>query len=548
MHSTYRRSCSGGESIQLCDERRQSKNKTVTNKNTEPQNTPLQVRSESSSQTPNEAPVWVSEVDPVPGEPPEEVCNNSERRKKTKKKKKGKSKAASHESELEVPSAKPSPETELVGKEGEIKVLEERLRWALGSPPKPSVTPGTAMADLIERMEVLEQQIHQERELRVLREHECEEGRRLRLEQSLSEWQTRSEILGLHKAEYAAILASKEAYYEQKLRLEKEISSRALERQAVENEEKMATQVAKYEEKMAEYKSQIAQAEERIAQAEERMVQNEERMTENENELARQAADFDAEREVLRSDIQTSQAELEERTAANERLQEHIREFKSRVTARFSFLHSSITPRVIMLAQSASAKVAMTDGGKIEEAETFRQSCALGDLTADLLDLPLTDHQLTRFLEVNFSNYTDPPCLDIQVCACCGKPKFANTSNPLTAGTSFDEFYRTGQGIRPLTRCSHAVCSACLLDSIETSLASGWFSHLRGSMWFRCPARACAEFLNIAHVAELGNVLHRLGSHDVKGLIARYVHLPLDLKVSFPRTRILVAYTSLACD
>ena len=153
----------------------------MTNKNTEPQSTPLQVRSESSSQTPNEAPVWVSEVDPVPGEQPEEVCGVLvEKNEKSKKKKKGKAKAASPESELEVPSApelalepstKPSPETELVRKEGEIKILEERLRWALGSPPKPSVTPGTAMADLIERMEVLEQQIHQERELRVLREH-----------------------------------------------------------------------------------------------------------------------------------------------------------------------------------------------------------------------------------------------------------------------------------------------------------------------------------------------------------------------------------------
>lgn len=386
------------------------------------------------------------------------------------------------------------------------------------------------MADLIERMEVLEQQIYQERELRVLREHECEEGRRLRLEQSLSEWQTRDEILGMHKAEYAAILASKEAYYERKLRLEKEISRRALERQAVENEEKMATQVAEYEEKIAEYKSLIAQAEERIA--------------ENENEVARQAEDFDTEREVLHSDIQASQAELEERTAANERLRENIREFKSQVTARFSFLHSSITPRIIMLTQLASKKVSITDGGKAEEAETFRQSCALGDLTADLLDMPLTDHQLTRFIEVNFSNYTDPPCLDIQVCACCGKPKFANVPNPLTAGISFDEFYRTGQGIRPLTRCSHVVCSACLLESIETSLASGWFSHLGGSMWFRCPARACAEFLDIAHVAGLGNVLHRLGSHDVKGLIARYVHLPLDLKIFFPRTRVLVEYIS----
>ena len=339
----------------------------------------------------------------------------------------------------------------------------------------------------------------------------------------------------MHKAEYAAILASKEAYYERKLRLEKEISSRALERQAVENEEKMATQVAEYEGKMAEYKSLIAQAEERMAQK---------RMAENENELARQAADFDAEREDLHSDIQASQAELEERTAANERLQENIREFKSRVTAHFSFLRSSITPRIIMLAQLASEKVSITDGGKAEEAETFRQSCALGGLTADLLDLPLTDHQLTRFLEVNFSNYTDPPFLDIQVCACCGKPKFANVPNPLTAGISLDEFYRTGHGIRPLTRCSYAVCSACLLESIETSLASGWFSHLGGSMWFRCLARACAEFLDIAHVAELGNVLHRLGSHDVKSLIARYVHLPLDLKISFPRTRVLVEYIS----
>lgn len=521
MHSTYRRSCSGGESIHLCDERRQPKNKTVPNRNTKPQSTPLQVRSESWSQTLNEAPVWVSEVGLLPGELPEEVCGVLvENNKKGKKKKKGKAKAASSGPELALElSTKPSPETELVRKEGEIKVLEERLRWALGSPPKPSATPGTAMADLIERMEVLEQQILQERELRVLREHECEQGRRLRLEHSLSEWRTRVEILGLQKAEYAAILASKEAYYEQKLRLEKEISSRALERQAVENEERMATQAAEYEEKVAEYKSLIVQAEER--------------MTKNENELARQVADFDAEREALHSDIQAYQADLEERTAANERLQENIRELRSRVTGRFSSLHSSITPRAIMLARLAGAKVSVTDSGKVEEAETFRQSCALGDLTADLLDLPLTDHQLTRFLEVNFSNSSDPPCLDIQVCACCGRPKFANVLNPLTAGTSLDEFYRTGQGIRPLTRCSHAVCSACLLESIETSLASGWFSHLRRSMWFKCPARACAEFLDIAHVAELGNVLHRLGSHDVKGLIARYVHLPLELKLSF---------------
>jgi hypothetical protein len=297
----------------------------------------------------------------------------------------------------------------------------------------------------------------------------------------------------------------------------------------------MATQVAEYEEKIAEYKSLIAQAEERMveneekmaeneermAKNEEKMAENEERMTENENELARQAEDLDAEREGLRSDIQAFQAELEERTAANDRLRENIREFKSQVTARFSFLHSSITPRILMLAQLASKKVPITDCGKAEEAETFRQSCALEDLTADLLDMPLTDHQLTRFIEVNFSNYNDPPCLDIQVCACCGRPKFTNVANPLTAGISLDEFYRTGQGIRPLTRCSHVVCSACLLESIETSLASGWFSHLGGSMWFRCPARACAEFLDIAHVAGLGNVLHRLGSHDVKGLIAR---------------------------
>ena len=513
---------------------------------------------------PNEAPRWISEIDPVPKEEPEEDWDMPAKKSKKDKKKKKRAKA---ESELEVPSApepalepstEPSPETELDRKEGEIKILEERLRWALGSPPKPLVAPDTAMTDLIERMEVLEQQIHQERELRVLREHECEEGRRLRLEQSLSEWQTRVEILGMHKAEYAAILASKEAYYERKLRLEKRISSRALERQAVENEEKMATQVAEYEEKIAEYKSLIAQAEERMvdnedrmaqneekmaeneermvdnevrmAQNEEKMAENEEKMAENEDELARQAEDFNAERE--------------ERTAANERLRENIREFKSQVTARFSFLHSSITPRIIMLAQLASKKVSITDGSKAEEAETFRQSCALGDLTADLLDMPLTDHQLTRFIEVNFSNYTDPPCLDIQVCACCGKPKFANVPNPLTAGISLDEFYRTGQGIRPLTRCSHVVCSACLLESIETSLASGWFSHLGGSMWFRCPARACAEFLDIAHVAALGNVLHRLGSRDVKGLIARYVHLPLDLKISFPRTRVLVEYIS----
>jgi hypothetical protein len=254
-----------------------------------------------------------------------------------------------------------------------------------------------------------------------------------------------------------------------------------------------------------------------------RMAENEARMAENESKLACQAEDLDHEREVLHSEMQASHAKITQMTAANETLRENVREFKSWVTARFSFLHSSITPRIIMLAHLASKEVSMTGGGgKAEEAETFRQSWALGDLTADLLDMPLTDHQLTRFIEVNFSNYTDLPCIDIQVCICCGKPKFANVLNSLTVGITFDEYYRTGQGVRPLTRCSHVVCSACLLESIEASLTSGWFNHLGGPMWFKCPARACAEFLEISHVAELGNVLHRLGSCDVKGLIARH--------------------------
>lgn len=137
MHSTYRRSCSGGESIQLCDERRQSGSKTVTNKNTEPQSTPLQVRSESSSQTPNEALRWISEIAPVPKEQPEEVLDMPVKKSKKDKKKMGKAAAASPKSELEVPSApelslepftEPSPETELDRKEGEVKILEERLR------------------------------------------------------------------------------------------------------------------------------------------------------------------------------------------------------------------------------------------------------------------------------------------------------------------------------------------------------------------------------------------------------------------------------------
>lgn len=209
-------------------------------------------------------------------------------------------------------------------------------------------------------------------------------------------------------------------------------------------------------------------------------------MAQKEEELARQAADFEAEQEDLHSNIQASRAELEERTAVNKRLQETIREYQSRVTARFSLLHSSITPRIIMLAQLASKKVAIPDGSMAEEAETFRRSCALEDLTADLLDLPLTDDELTRFIEVNFSNHADLPSLDIQVCACCGKPKFSSASNPPTSGIGLDEFYRTGQGVRPLTRCSHAVCSACLLEGIETSLASGWFNHLEGSRFRHC--------------------------------------------------------------
>jgi hypothetical protein len=267
-------------------------------------------------------------------------------------------------------------------------------------------------------------------------------------------------------------------------------------------------------------------------------------MVENENEFARQVKDFDAEREGLHSDIHAHQAELEERTTANEGLRENIREFKSWVIDRFSLLHSSITPRIIMLAQLAGKEASLPVDGKAEEAETFRQSCALGDLTKDLLDMPLADDQLTRFMEVNFGNSTDPPCLSIQVCACCGEPKFTNGPNSLATGISFDEFYPTGQDIQPLTPCSHVVCSACLLESIETSLVRGWFSHLDRSMWFRCPAKACAEFLDIRHVALLGIVLRRLGSHDVKGLIVRYVHLPLGLKITFPRTRILVEHTS----
>jgi hypothetical protein len=421
------------------------------------------------------------------------------------------------------------------------------------------------MADLIARMEALEQQIHQEREFRVLREQEFEEVRRhLRSEQSPGESQTRVDILGMHKAEYAAILASKEAFYERRLRLEHEISTGALERQANENEERMATQAAEYEEKIANHKSLVAQAKKRMAKSADRMARNEQRMSENEeemagykamiadaeermaedkSELARQGRDFDEEREALNSEIQACRAELEEMTTANDKLQESMRESTSRITARFSFLHSSITPRIIMLAQLPRKKVSIPDGDKAEEAEPFRQSCTLGDLTADLLDMPLADHQLTRFMEVNFGNNADLPCLNIQVCACCEEPKFTNGPNSLATGISLDEFYRTGQGIRPLTPCSHAVCSACLLESIEISLASGWFSHLDRSMWFRCPTKACAEFLDIAHVAELGNVLLRLGSRDVKGLIARYVYLPLGLKISFPRTRVLVEYS-----
>ncbi|KAK4158409.1 hypothetical protein C8A00DRAFT_28689 [Chaetomidium leptoderma] len=331
------------------------------------------------------------------------------------------------------------------------------------------------MADLIERMEVLEQQLHQERKLRVLREHECEEERRLRLEQFVSESQTRAKILSMQKAEYAVTLASQKADYERKLDLEKELFDKALKRQVIENEEK--------------------------------------------TRLATQAAEFEAEREQLDSEIQARQAKLEEVTAANENLREELREFKSRVTARFSSLHSSITPRIIILAQLASKRFSKTDGNKAKEAEEFRRSCALEDLTADLLDMPLTDHQLTQFIAANPGNYSS---LDIRLCACCAKPKFANLPTPLSAGISLDEFYRTGSGIRPLANCSHVVCSACLLESIETSLASGWFSHLGRSMWFRCPAAACAEFLNISHVGELGSVLQRLGSHDVKGLIERH--------------------------
>jgi hypothetical protein len=254
----------------------------------------------------------------------------------------------------------------------------------------------------------------------------------------------------------------------------------------VENEEKMATRVVEYEESTAEYKCLIAQVEERIAH-------DEASMAENEIKVAREEEDLRVEREALHSDIQASDAELREKTAAGETSREDIREFKSRVTARFSFLHPSITPRILLAKCASMMKVSMKDGGEADEAETFRQSYALGDLSADLLDMPLTDHQLTRFIEVNFSNYIDLPCIDIQVCICCGNPKFANVLNSLTTGINFDEFYWTGQGIRPLTRCSHVVCSACFLESIETSLASGWFNHLGGFMWFRCPARACAE-------------------------------------------------------
>ncbi|KAK3933601.1 hypothetical protein QBC46DRAFT_301019 [Diplogelasinospora grovesii] len=200
-----------------------------------------------------------------------------------------------------------------------------------------------------------------------------------------------------------------------------------------------------------------------------------------------------------------------------------IRQLEESKAALEAFLGSRLTPRMIILAKIAAERVSRLDSNG--SGDRFLQACTAQELSATSLDVPLEDDKLLRFtrdLHANSGKLEIGPSLDVQVCAVCKSPKFANTANTAGPNARLNEFPVPVRGVRPITRCCNTICSACLLRCITESLHASWFSNLGRSKWFKCPVADCDEFLDIPHVAELGNLLRRLGSPDVAAQIAIY--------------------------
>ncbi|KAK3313138.1 hypothetical protein B0H66DRAFT_387035 [Apodospora peruviana] len=351
-------------------------------------------------------------------------------------------------------------------KEQLVKSLQDRLQWALDSVGKPFANFDKERADLVEQKDALERSLTHEQSLRLRFEHEC----------------------------------AKIENYSQKMHQDRDADWREFEAQATEDEKKIKVlegQRTQYEQKIKMLESQV---------------------------------------KVLAADVDDLKPQLKD-------VHDELDRARSWIVNLNSFVGSpGLTPRMIILAKiagehfssNATAGQAENNSSSPEEAR-FRQSYAAQDLTVKSLDVPLIDDALSRFIAdlTNQSGTLDADLRPshIRICAVCKAPKFGTHSDPANnqphqqavgAASKLNEFPWSGRGVRPLTRCSNAICSACFLSSITSSLKDNWFSNLGRAMWFRCPVDECDEFLDIPHLAELGNVLRRLGCQDVPAQIARY--------------------------
>jgi len=186
------------------------------------------------------------------------------------------------------------------------------------------------------------------------------------------------------------------------------------------------------------------------------------------------------------------------------------------------------TPRMVLLSVFAPAVPSGVDkpisgDSSDDKARAFYRTCSLGDLTPQLLDRPISAETALKFkwdLESKAKRAEIRQSLELRKCAICQNVRLSGT---LASVRGVNEF-PGDQGRRPITQCSHVICSVCLLRSVIGSFSSKWFFHLDKEMWFQCPVGSCNTYLDIPHRAELANVLRRLEyKGDIPELLDRYV-------------------------
>jgi len=204
------------------------------------------------------------------------------------------------------------------------------------------------------------------------------------------------------------------------------------------------------------------------------------------------------------------------------------------LTREFRGTLNRITPRALLMIGIEHQPPPHPLPEKTSDEQTeFSRSYSLRDLTIRSLDIPLDRTPLSRFV-TSLSVAKDSKeedlignicSLRIKQCAACGCHKFsAEYSSPSRITRGLNEFPYSSPWSGQTILCSQSICSNCLSNAITNSIKHELFHDMDKSTWFRCPVNGCDEFLPIAHVRDMAEVLGRLGSRpkDVMAQVAMW--------------------------